>query len=30
MGQRFNPVQDALNQILPWARGWVLLLSGNG
>jgi Zn-dependent protease len=30
MGTPFNPVQDALGQILPWARGWVLILSGHG
>ena len=29
-GVRFNPVQDGLNQILPWARYWVLMLSGHG
>jgi Zn-dependent protease len=26
----FNPVQDALNVVLPWARNLVLRLSGNG
>lgn len=30
MGTSFNPVQDALSQILPWARNWVLVLSGHG
>lgn len=30
MGTQFNPVQDALSQILPWARNWVLILSGHG
>jgi Zn-dependent protease len=30
MGVRFNPVQDGLNEILPWARYWVLMASGHG
>ncbi len=30
MGTPFNPVQDALGDILPWARHWVLILSGHG
>ena len=30
LGVRFNPVQDGLNEILPWARYWVLKLSGHG
>jgi Zn-dependent protease len=29
MGTPFNPVQDALGQILPWAHDWILLLSGH-
>ncbi len=30
MGYRFNPVQDGLERVLPWARNWVLILSGHG
>jgi Zn-dependent protease len=30
MGTPFNPIQDTLNRILPWASDWVLRLSGHG
>ncbi len=29
-GFHFDPVHDGLEQVLPWAQRWILLLSGHG
>jgi Zn-dependent protease len=29
-GFHFDPVHDGLDQVLPWAQHWVMVLSGNG